>query len=209
MRRSPIEQDGSNTSQKRLQVGSNSCRITRSSKLPSKKSHSRQSRHRNSKSCHPESIINSIPGTAGNNSDHCANSCGTGGGHGRSRPRGGKAARPLANGFAKLCRCPQGRDPSTDSDAEDLTMDEAEPDKKRPRSMQTVWWLWTWWGECQGLRNGGVSLVHSHDVHDAWSAVDLVEAYASKPVMHAASRYQLTDFDIYRFSHWQHSIQSE
>ena len=41
MRRSPIEQDGSNTSQKRLQVGSNSCRITRSSKLPSKKSHSR------------------------------------------------------------------------------------------------------------------------------------------------------------------------
>ena len=51
--------------------------------------------------------------------------------------------------------------------------------------------------------------MHSHDVHDAWSAVDLVEAYASKPVMHAASRYQLTDFDIYRFSHWQHSIQSE
>ena len=51
--------------------------------------------------------------------------------------------------------------------------------------------------------------MRSHDVHDAWPVAGMVEAYASVPVMHAASQYQLTDFDIHRFSHWQHSIQSE
>lgn len=168
-----------------------------------------QIRYRNSKSSHPESIIDSISGTAGNNSAHCTNPCGAGGGHWRSRPGGGKIARSLANGSAELRRCPEGRDHATDLGC-------GRPHHGRSRTRQkatalhaTVWWLWTWWGGCQGLRNGGVSSVHSHDVHDAWSVVDMAEAYASKPVMHAACQYQLTEFDIHRFSHWQHSIQSE
>ena len=137
MRRSPIEQDGSNTSQKRLQVGSNSCRITRSSKLPSKKSHSRPK---------PTSKRQELPSRI----------------YHQQHPRHSwKQFRPLRQFLwnrrrarekqtqrRKSCKatcktvlqnCAAALKaeilPQT-SDAEDLTMDEAEPDKKRPRSMQ-------------------------------------------------------------------------
>ena len=48
-----------------------------------------------------------------------------------------------------------------------------------------------------------------HGIHDASSNAEQAEAYASLPVMQAACQFQLTDFDIHRFSHWQHSIQTE
>lgn len=59
------------------------------------------------------------------------------------------------------------------------------------------------------MSNGGVSLVQSHNVHDALLLPGLADAYAPMPEVCAASRYQLTDFDLHRFSHWQHSIQYE
>ena len=48
-----------------------------------------------------------------------------------------------------------------------------------------------------------------HSVHDAQPFVEVADAYVPTPTVCAASHLQLTDFDLYRFSHWRHSIQHE
>ena len=44
---------------------------------------------------------------------------------------------------------------------------------------------------------------------DASSIARLADAYVLLPTSHAACHSQLTDFDLYRFAHWRHSIQHE
>lgn len=56
---------------------------------------------------------------------------------------------------------------------------------------------------------GGVQSVLSHDVHDALCITETADAYVLMPTTHAACRPQLTNFDMNRNLHWQHSIQSE
>ena len=48
-----------------------------------------------------------------------------------------------------------------------------------------------------------------HGVHSAMNQVGVADAYVLPPSVCAASHFQLTEFDLHRFSHWRHSIQYE
>ena len=168
-----------------------------------------QVRHRSCQNSYSSSVVDCISSSVGSHATNHTDLGGTGGRWWRSRLRGGESTGSIADYSTELRSRPECRAVARSPGGRGSHHGRGRTGQKKAPFYATIWWVWNWWWSSQGLRDGGASLVRSHDVHDAWPVADMVEAYASVPVMHAASQYQLTDFDIHRFSHWQHSIQSE
>ena len=171
--------------------------------IPSGSHHQSQGGYRTGEISNSDALINSFTGNAGINATHHTCDSRAGRWSHRSRQRGREAAGATSDSPSRLCSGPDQRVHNTHIRCGGSDHGRCRARQKETKIHGAVWWIY------QIVISGGVHLVQRHGVHSAMNQVGVADAYVLPPSVCAASHFQLTEFDLHRFSHWRHSIQYE